>query len=130
VCYNYSQARERGNTIGINPFSARPSPNDALDKRISRLEDKTEALQALVIQLIKVGRQILTDQEQLDADVAALSSVFDDIEAEIQKLKDKPAAVAIDFSKLEAIVARGKGDAANSAPTPDPTPAPADAPTA
>jgi hypothetical protein len=51
------------------------------------------------------------DQSHLDADVQALTAGLDAVEAEIASLKNQPAAAAVDFTALDAAVARLQGDA-------------------
>lgn len=71
-----------------------------------------------------------SDQAHLDADVSAENDALGNIEAEITALKNQPASAALDFSKLDAEVARVKGDqpAATVPPVPAPTPVPAPSP--
>lgn len=60
-------------------------------------------------------------QAHLDQDVQALTAGISNVEAEIAALKNQPPAAQLDFTALDAAVARLAGDA--PAPTPDPTPA-------
>lgn len=60
---------------------------------------------------------IMSDQSHLDTDITALSGYFADIEAEVANLKAQPAADALDFTALDALVASAKAA--------DPGPAPA-----
>lgn len=65
---------------------------------------------------------IMTSQENVTADVAALNDGLAQIEAEVASLKAQPAAAQLDLSGLDAVVSRVKGDvpaapAAPSAPT-------------
>ena len=66
------------------------------------------------------------DQTHLDADVQAITAGLSNIEAEIAALKNQPAAASLDFTALDAAVARLQGDETPATPTPDPTPAPVD----
>ena len=54
--------------------------------------------------------RMATDQEHLDASVQALTDGLTSVEAEIAALKNQPAAQAIDFTGLDAAVARLQGD--------------------
>lgn len=54
--------------------------------------------------------EVQSDQQHLDADVAAESASLDAVEAEVAALKAQPAAQALDFSKLDSVVSRLKGD--------------------
>ena len=66
----------------------------------------------------------MTDQAQLDAAVQALTDGLTNIEAEIAGLKSQPAAASLNFTALDAVVARLKTD--ETAPAPvvvDPAPA-------
>jgi hypothetical protein len=76
-------------------------------------------LQTVLERVLKQGEQILTDQEKLDADVAALGAGLDAVEAEIAELKAQPAAAALDFTALDAAVARVQNDAPVTPPTQD-----------
>ena len=71
----------------------------------------------------------MSDQDKLNADVSALADALTGIEGEIAELKKQPAAAAIDFTALDAAIARAKGDAPAPAPA-APAAAPADAPAA
>jgi hypothetical protein len=62
--------------------------------------------------------QLMSDQDKLNADVAALLESLTNIEAEIASLKAQPGAQALDFSGLDAVVARAKGDETTTTPTP------------
>lgn len=76
--------------------------------------------------LMKEIRKLTDDQAKLDADVQALNDGLTNIEAEIASLKNQPAAATLDFTALDAAVARIKGDeTAPPAPVVAPTPAPA-----
>ncbi len=70
---------------------------------------------------------ILSDQEILDADVAALVTISTDLESEIASLK--AVAPGLNFDGLHAVVARLRGDAP-TAPAPVVEAPAADAPTA
>ena len=65
----------------------------------------------------------MTDQAQLDAAVQALTDGLTNIEAEIAGLKSQPAAASLNFTALDAVVARLKTDE-TVAPAPAPAPAP------
>jgi len=54
--------------------------------------------------------EVQSDQQHLEADEQALSGSLDAIEAEIANLKNQPAGQPLDFSALDALVARAKGD--------------------
>ncbi len=64
--------------------------------------------------------RIMADQDKLDADVQALSDGLTAVEKEIADLKNQPPAAQLDFTGLDAAVARLSGDAAPPAPTPAP----------
>ena len=80
--------------------------------------------------VIENEEHIMTDQDHLDADVQALTTGLDAIEAQIAALKAQPGGTALDFTALDAVVARVKGDATPPAaePTPAAEPAPAEVP--
>lgn len=64
-----------------------------------------------------------SDQAHLDADVAAITGAFDEIEAEIETLRQTSIRGAgLDFTALDAAVARAKGDEPAPEPTPEPAP--------
>ena len=65
----------------------------------------------------------MTDQAQLDAAVQALTDGLTNIEAEIAGLKSQPAVASLNFTALDAVVARLKTDE-TVAPAPAPAPAP------
>jgi hypothetical protein len=54
---------------------------------------------------------LMTDQDKLDADVAAENTAISAIEAEIAALKNQPPAASLDFTGLDAAVAKLQGDA-------------------
>lgn len=66
-------------------------------------------------------KRMSDSQAHLDQDVQALTAGISNVEAEIAALKNQPPAAQLDFTALDAAVARLAGDA--PAPTPDPTPA-------
>lgn len=66
--------------------------------------------------------RLMSDQSKLDADVQAENDALTVIEKEIADLKNQPPAAALDFTALDAAVARIKGD--EPAPTPPTPPAP------
>ncbi len=70
--------------------------------------------------------EINQDQAHLDTDVAGIADVLTNVETEITALKAQPAAASVDFTGLDAVLARGKGDETPAAPAPaaDPTPVP------
>ena len=76
---------------------------------------------------------IMTSQEKLDADVAALNTALGAISDEIANLKAQPAAAAVDFTGLDAAVNTAQGMVpAPATPPTDTTPppvAPTDTPT-
>lgn len=59
---------------------------------------------------------IVSDQDQLNADVAAEGDLLTTIESEISSLKAQPAAANLDFSGVDKMLSRLKGDAAAAAP--------------
>lgn len=75
---------------------------DHLVRVIPRMEVKLDS----VLELLGV---IISDQEHLDADVAALVEAAKAIGAEIEALKSQPAAAAIDFTGLDSVVASFQG---------------------
>lgn len=64
-------------------------------------------------------KRMTDDQSHLDQDVQALTAGISNVEAEIAALKNQPPAAQLDFTALDAAVARLAGDA----PTPDAPPA-------
>ena len=70
---------------------------------------------------------IMSDQEHLNADVAALVAAAASIADEIAALKAQPAAAALDFTNLDGVVSTFQGLVPAPAPAPvvDPVPAPA-----
>ena len=76
--------------------------------------------------LNRMEKHIMTDQAKLDADVQALSAGIGAVEKEISDLKNQPQAAALDFTALDAAVAKLQSDGP-PAPVPvvpvvDPTP--------
>jgi len=67
---------------------------------------------------------IVSDQDQLNADVAEENTLLTTMENEITSLQAQPAAAGLDFSGVNSVLARLEGDAASAAPAPT---APADA---
>jgi len=66
---------------------------------------------------------IVSDQDQLNADVAEEATLLTTMEKEITSLKAQPAAANLDFSGVDSMLTRLRGDAASAAP-----PAPAQQP--
>ncbi len=66
---------------------------------------------------------IVSDQDQLNADVAEENTLLSTMENEITSLKAQPAAANLDFSGVDSMLTRLRGDAASAAP-----PAPAQQP--
>jgi len=89
-------------------------------KQVTR--DLAAIKRALGIVITKEN-EIMTDQEHLDTDVQALGAGLDEIAAEIAALKEQHPAV--DFTALDAVVARVQGVATDNAPPAD-EPAPAE----
>jgi len=72
---------------------------------------------------------IVSDQDQLNADVAEENTLLSTMENEITSLKAQPAAANLDFSGVDKMLSRLKGDAAAAAPAPAAAPpAPAQQP--
>lgn len=71
-------------------------------------------------QLERVREQIMSDQERLNAGIAAIITGLAAIESEIDTLKVQPGAGALDFSGLDALVARVAADARPDDPSPNP----------
>jgi len=69
--------------------------------------------------------QMMSDQDKLNADVAAEGDLLTTIESEIASLKAQPAAANLDFAGVDKVLARLKGDAAPPVAAP---PAPAQQP--
>jgi aryl carrier-like protein len=84
--------------------------------------DRLDRIEKLLHTVIKKENKLMTDQEHLDADVQALGAGLDEIVAEIDALKAQHPAV--DFTALDAVVARVQGVAADNAPPPADEPAP------
>lgn len=91
-----------------------------LDHIVHRVLPRLEAKLDAALEFLGV---IISDQEHLDADVAALVDATVKIGAEIAALKAQPAAEALDFSGLDSAVA------AVSGLVPAPVEAPVDQPT-
>jgi len=72
--------------------------------------------------------QIMSDQDQLNADVTAEGDLLTTVESEIASLKAQPAAANLDFSGVDKMLSRLKGDAAAAAPPVAAPPAPAQQP--
>jgi len=68
---------------------------------------------------------IVSDQDQLNADVAEENTLLTTMEKEIASLQAQPAAVGLDFSGVNSVLSRLKGDAASAAPAPAGTGTPA-----
>ncbi len=85
-------------------------------------------LTSLLHQILNQGAQIMSDQSHLDTDVQALTDGLTAVESEIAALKNQPGAPALDFTALDATVARLKSDAPAPSPAPEPTPSPAPTP--
>lgn len=60
---------------------------------------------------------VTSNQEQLNADVSALGDAIAAVEQEVSDLKNQPPE-ALDFTGLDAAVARLQGDAPAPAPAP------------
>lgn len=74
--------------------------------------------------LDNMERHIMADQDKLDVDVKALTDGLTAVETEITALKNQPAAAALDFTALDAVVSRLQGEVPAPAPAPAPTPTP------
>lgn len=91
---------------------------------LTRVDGRLEQMERTVTELS-------ADQAHEDADVAALNTSFDEIEAEVAALKAAQAAgQPLDFTGLDNVVARAKGDEPAPAPAPEPVPAPVTDPAA
>jgi len=66
---------------------------------------------------------IVSDQDQLNADVAEENTLLSTMENEITSLKAQPAAANLDFSGVDSMLTRLRGDAASAAPPAPPAPA-------
>ena len=77
-----------------------------------------ERIETLLNTVLKELARMATDQENLDSRVQQLGDVLTSIEAEIAALKNQPAAAALDFSALDALIARGQGDEPANPPAP------------
>lgn len=75
--------------------------------------------------VIENEEQIMSDQDHVEQDVQAIGASVDQIVAEIAALKAQPGASALDFTSLDALVARVQGVATDNAP-PAVEPAPAE----
>jgi len=73
---------------------------------------------------------IVSDQDQLNADVAEEATLLTTMEKEITSLKAQPNAAGIDFSGVDSLLTRFRGDAASAAPAPAGAPADHPAPPA
>lgn len=80
---------------------------------------KQLGIQATLNTIIEELAQMTDDASHLAADVQAENDALTAIEAEIANLKSQPAAAPLDFTGLDAVVARLKGDAP-AAPASDP----------
>lgn len=74
-------------------------------------------------------RDIMSNQEQLDAAVAQLNAATAEIRTEVDNLKAQPGAEALDFSGLDEVADKltaigAEDDVVEPEPTPDPEPAP------
>lgn len=70
---------------------------------------------------------IMSNQEQLDANVAKLNAAVSEIRVEIDNLKAQPGAEVLDFSGLDDVTAKLTAIGAEDdepAPAPEPDPAP------
>jgi len=70
----------------------------------------------------------MSDQDIINADVAEENSAISTIENEIVALKAQPAAAGLDFTGVDSVLGRLKGDAAAAAPPVAAPPAPAQQP--
>lgn len=70
---------------------------------------------------------IVSDQDQLNADVAEENTLLTTMENEITSLKAQPNAAGLDFSGVDSLLTRFRGDAASATPAPAAPAAPADA---
>lgn len=68
--------------------------------------------------LTKEIQTVTDDQQHLDNDVNALNDGIAAIEAEIAALKNQPVAASLDFTRLDAAVARVTGDGTDTAQAP------------
>jgi chromosome segregation ATPase len=75
-----------------------------------QLPEWARSLTRAVNRLTKEIHAMSDDQNHLDADVQALVSGLDAVEAEIAALKNQPAADALDFTGVDAVVARLQAD--------------------
>lgn len=80
--------------------------------------DHTRVLAAHITRLEHLMTQFSSDQAHLDADVTALTDGLTAVEAEIAALKSQPQASALDFTALDAAVARVTADVPAATPTP------------
>ncbi len=105
--------------------------DDRPDEFVVLLPDNDPApawAQELLNRFNRMETRIMADQDKLDTDVKALLAGLGNVEVEIAALKAQPAATSLNFTGLDAAVARLQADA--PAPTLPPAPAPAAAPTA
>jgi hypothetical protein len=81
-------------------------------------------LETKIDNLTKMIGELMTDQEHLDSDAAAILTALQSIVAEIAALKAQPAAAALDFTNLDAAVAsvQSTPDAPVTPPDVPPTP--------
>jgi archaellum component FlaC len=75
---------------------------DTIRNHLNRIEHKLDHA------LTTLG-ELMTDQEHLDADVAALTTAVAVIAQEIADLKSQPGAGSLDFTGLDAAVAAVAG---------------------
>lgn len=61
---------------------------------------------------------IVSDQDQLNADVVEENTLLSTMENEITSLKAQPAAAGLDFSGVDSLLTRFRGDAASATPAP------------
>jgi len=85
----------------MNPWRCRLC-GDHIENQLDRIEHKLDHAN-------KTLGRIMTDQEHLDADVAALTTAVGVIAQEIADLKNQPGAGALDFTGLDAAVAAVAG---------------------
>lgn len=78
----------------------------------------TRTWNALIARINQLEETVSDNQAHEDADVASINASLDNVEAEIATLK--AANPSVDFTGLDAVVARLKGD--ETAPPPPPAP--------
>lgn len=66
---------------------------------------------------------IVSDQDQLNADVAEENTLLSTMENEITSLKAQPKAAGLDFSGVDSLLTRFRGDATSATPADPGTPA-------